>query len=497
MSKTSNGNQPRNIKNGQFLPVLRSELNIRKDMVIEKVRKAQTRNLEIIHDLTDHIRTYRKTYKSDFKKFYAPTDNIYTDNPSGSDTLRPPINQLGAIMDSRVGWGQKVTRGLARAAIRNRMEFVDILKEKVVLSADIDDIKKWTVKTGFWNAFEDCLAYERGFGAGFLVYYWSKEDDFSTPPPKNKLPVAFGAFPPTILTPLNLTETGLLDYDSDVWVFTGGLFSQAEIHKDRIFPLITRRVPFDWLGLSIFEPIWLTTMAYFQVVQGGVKNIAKWGEIIPVFRMAQDSPTREMYNEYLDLVEEYRQNFTFILGQSDSLDIQSTELAKGLTEFTEFLKEDIVSGTGTTLNWLFGRATTGGVGGAGALTAERAVISTISNIQHDISQPLWEIFNRFFKVDTVRPQFQLDLQKTKASRLIEEQMELQNDILKEQLKMLKMQRLAFKEQIEKGLHLQEEAGSKTLEVTGEKPETNRDFSKKSKVNMTFNNTININNRKSD
>jgi hypothetical protein len=383
------------------------------------------------------------------------------------------------------------------------MEFVDILTDKVILDKSVDDIKRWALKAGFWNAFEDALAYERGFGTSFLVAYWSKSDDFASAPPKNKPPTSFQAFPPTILYPQNITDTGLLDYDASVWSFSGGLFSQSEIHKDRVYVLNTRPVPFDWLGLSVFEPIWLSTMAYFQVVQGGVKNISKWGELIPVFRMAQDSPTREMYTEYLNLVETFRQNYTFILGQSDSVELKSTELGKGLTEFTEFLKEDIVAGTGVTLNWLFGRAVTGGIGGSGALTAERAVVATIANIQHDISQPLWEIFGRYFDIEEIRPQFQLDLQKTKASRLIEEQMELQNDILAVQLEMQEIQRDMLRDQFQAKLHLVTEGWSgKTVEGTGEKPETNVNPTKDmlqitdgKKPSVSFNTTIHIKNLK--
>lgn len=498
MSNSSNSKpQPRNT-NGRFLPTIDITPKNRADLVRNEVDIAQKKAVNALKQIRQQIVKWNDANRrSDFKRYYAPSDNIYNDNPSGRDTRRPALEDLAMCMDSRVGFGQKITRNLARAAIRNRMEFIDITTEKVVLNRSVDDIKSWTVKTNFWNAFEDCVAYERCFGIGFIVYYWSKNDDFTQPPPKNKPPVSFQAFPPHILTPLNLTETGLLDYDREVWEFTGGIFTRSKIHRDRVFVLVTRPVPFDWLGLSVFEPIWLSTMAYFQVVQGGVKNISKWGELIPIFRMAQDAPTREMYTEYLDLVDEFRQNYTFVLGQGDSLELKSTELAKGLTEFTEFIKEDIVSGTGTTLNWLFGRSVTGGIGGQGALTAERAVVATIADIQHDISQPLWTIFDRWFDVENIRPQFQLDLQKTKASRLIEEQMQLQNDILEEQLKMLKLQRLAFKEQIEKGLHLTEEGTGGILEGTGEKPEANTSKSDFAGTvnNFNFKTSINITNRR--
>ena len=500
MSKTSDFNtQPRN-NNGQFKRIIDITPKDRADLVRSKVDIARKKAVSSLKQIKQQIVKWNDIHRrSDFKRFYAPSDNIYNDAPTGRDLRRPALHDLGMCMDSRVGFGHKITRILARAAIRNRMEFIDVSTEKVVLNRSVDDIKNWTAETDFWNAFEEALSYERCYGIGFIVYYWGKNDDFKSPPP-NKPPTSFQAFPPTVLTPLNLTETGLLDYDREIWRFSGGVFSESEIHRDRVFVLVTRPVPFDWLGLSVFEPIWLSTMAYFQVVQGGVKNISKWGELIPIFRMAQDAPTREMYTEYLDLVDEFRQNYTFVLGQGDSLELKSTELAKGLTEFTEFIKEDIVSGSGTTLNWLFGRSVTGGIGGQGALTAERAVVATIADIQHDVSQPLRRIFSRWFNIKNLRPQFQLDLQKTKASRLIEEQMVLQNEILEIQRDMLKIQKVAMKEQVAKGLHLTEGGMGGLLEGTGEKPEANTsksDFDRGTTINHFTSNIKIINKRDLD
>ena len=417
---------------------------------------------------------------------------MYGDNPTGKDQWRPPMQDLQRIMDSRVGWGQKVTRQIAAHAVRNKLDFIDIRTEKPSNSPEIVQIKQWALRTNFWNAFEDCLAFERGYGTAFLVFYWSKNDKFDTPPPRNQPPKSYDAFPPTILYPLNLTETGKLDYDKDVWEFGGGIFSQSKVHRDRVYALCTRRVPFDWLGLSIFEPIWLSTMSYFQIVQGGVKNISKWGEIIPIFRMPQEQPNREMYQEYLDLVETFRQNYMFILGATDNVEVVDTKIGQGLSEFAEFIKEDICSGTGTTLNWLFGRSVTGGIGGQGALTSERAIIATIANIQHDIGYPLWEIFNRWFQVDYLRPQFALDLQKTKAARLAEEAMELQNKMLQEQYKMLKLQRLAFKDQTDLGLHVNEPSeqmlfgGGKGGQGQEQETTPEKDFDKKRPILLNTN-----------
>lgn len=471
-----------------YTPV--AKVRLAKNLTKEQAERSA---LDALTQIEDMVRNQR----SDFKKYYAPSDDIYKSNPTGKDTWRPPLQDLKMIMDSRVGWGQRVTRGLAASAVRNQMDFFDIRTEKIVKgNPEISKIKQWTLRTNFWNWFEEALAFERGYGIAFLVFYWGKDDDFSKPPPRNKPPESFDAFPPTVLYVTNLTETGKLDYDKDVWEFAGGIFSQSQIHKDRVYPLSTRKVTFDWLGLSVFEPIWLSAMAYFQIIQGGVKNISKWGEIIPIFRMAQEQPNRTTYLKYLELVETFRQNYMFILGAGDSMEVLDSKVGQGLQEFGEFIKEDIVSGTGTTLNWLFGRSVTGGVGGQGALTSERAVIATIANIQHDISFPLWEIFSRWFEVKYLRPQFKLDLQKTNSARLAEEQLEIQTDIMREQYKMIKMQRIALKDQIDAGFHMNEGSGEALIEEQGGAGggQSQGDFKRPA---LTFNTNITIKNNKRD
>lgn len=457
--------------------------------------QASNKALYSLNQIVNLIQDFDASSRSDFKKYYTPSDNLWG-NPTGQDQGRGfhLLQDYEMLMDKRVGWGAKATRGLAATAVRNDLEFIDIRKSKAVENETTDKIQQWILKTNFKNQFEDCVSFDRGYGTGFLVFYWSKKDDFESAPP-NTPPNSFDAFPPTILYPLNLTETGKLDYDTDVWDFGGGHFNfQGKIHRDRIFVLTTRELPYDWLGRSVFDPIWLSAMAYLQIVQGIVKGISKWGNIIPVFTMQDEYPEKEKYKKYLELVETFRQNYTFILAQGETVTFEQTDLGAGLEKFAEFIKEDIVSGLEMSMNGLFGRSESGGIGDGGALTAERKDLQTIANIQHDISYPLWSILKRWFDVEWLRPKFKLEFQKTREAQIAEEMAEEQLKMLQEQTKIIKMQRQMLSDQKKLGLHVNEP----NEEIQGAEGGNGSKTDFRTEVpRLTFNTTINIKNKKRD
>ena len=147
------------------------------------------------------------------------------------------------------------------------------------------------------------------------------------------------------------------------------------------------------------------------------------------------------------------------------------------------------------LNKLFGRAVSGGIGGEGSLTAERSDLQTIANIQHDISYPMWKLFKRWFKVDYLRPQFKLELQKTREAQIAEDMAEEQLEMLKEQTKIIKMQRRMLSDQMKLGLHVNEP----NEELQGAEGGGNQDFTSLSTVlpRLIFNTNITIKNKKRD
>jgi len=389
-------------------------------------------------DLLHKMRSLITRHKRDFQQFYSPSDDIYGENTQTGGNNRPSFSDLEALANERCGFGWQLTKGLAGDVVRNGFEFIDYQSKTVPKP----QIFKWCVKSDFNNQLETLVRYERTYGTSFLMKYWGTKDNYEKAPPK-KPPTKFQAFPPTVLTPQNLTDTGLLDYDSDVWEFQGGTVNSVYIHRDRIHVLCTRPVPYTWLGLSIFEPIYLSSTGYLNLVINGVKMMAKYGNVVTSFTMNEENPSLEMYQEYEDLINEFKAAYTFILGKGEEISFQDTKISNGLAEFAEFLKEDISSGSGIPLNQLFGRSVSGGIGGAGALTAERGKIQTISNIQHNIHDDVWKILNASgWNLEGLLVRFRLDLQKTEMAKLEERSLELQNFILEEQLKQLQLGTMA-------------------------------------------------------
>jgi len=398
---------------------------------------------------------------SDFANMYTPTDDWWG-TPSGEDN-RPSFHDCEALASERVGFGWHLTKLAAGDVVRNGFDFIDY-ENRIIKKPHVF---KWMIRSDFMNQLETLLRYERTYGVAFLVKYWGKNDKFETKPPK-KPPLKFQAFPPTVLTPYNVTETGLLDYDEEVWEFVGGKYNTTFIHKDRIHVLITRKVPDDWRGLSVFEPIYFSSVAYVNLIINMSKGLAKFGNVIMQYMLPEEFPSIEMYREYAELVEDFKATYTFIVGKDQEVKFQDTKIATGVNEFGEFLKEDICSGTGFPLNELFGRAVSGGIGGQGALTSERGKIQTISNIQHNISDDVWKIIRDCgWRLDDLMVKFRLDLQKTERARLEEESIQWDNKIKEKQWEALAlqnvMQAMQFQEQLRTGTMLPFQENERMLE----------------------------------
>jgi hypothetical protein len=112
-----------------------------------------------------------------------------------------------------------------------------------------------------------------------------------------------------------------------------------------------------------------------------------------------------------------------------------TQIANGLTEMMEIWKEEIAAGTSFPLPILFGRATAAGMGSAMYLVFERFYWNEIANIQASISDDVLHILMDmagFEDLEDKRVDWKLAIQKTDQQRLIDEQMQIENEILKEQ-----------------------------------------------------------------
>lgn len=429
--------------NGQKTPLSVRKVDDLEPVYLEpEYLNAQQYALDVLNKL--RVLVSQQKERRDYQEFYRASDDIYAESGQTGNSNRPSWSDLEALANERCGFGWYLTKGLAGDVVRNGFEFVNY-EGRVVPKPQI---YKWCVKSDFNNQLEELVRYERIYGTSFLLKYYSKNDNYKTPPPR-KPPISFQAFPPTVLTPTNLTDTNMLDYDQEVWEFMGGTTNHVEIHKDRIHVLCTRPQPYDWQGLSIFEPIFLSASGYLNLVINGVKMMAKYGNVVTSFTMNEENPTIEMYQEYEELINSFKAAYTFILGKGEEINFQDTKISNGLAELAEFLKEDISSGSGVPLNQLFGRAVSGGIGGAGALTAERGKIQTISNIQHNIADDVWKIMRSCgWNVEGLLVRFRLDLQKTEMAKLEERNLELQNYILEEQLKQLQLNTMMQAQQMQ-------------------------------------------------
>jgi len=430
MANKNPPNLPRN-ENGQFV----SPKQLAEDMQMIDPSEYEAK----LKDYADGIR--KQSRLNDFQNYYKPTDDIYGSGGSGTGD-RPSFEEMRSVAQRRLGVGWRATKMVAGDVVRNQFKFVDYRDKKV----EKPEIFKWMMKSDFFNQLEDLLYYERTYGVAFLVKYYSSNDDLSTKPP-NKPPKKFQALPPVYLSPTNLWDTNMLDYEQEEWEFTGGLLNSQTIHKDRIYVLTTRPVAGSWRGISVFEPIWLPLMCYFQALIYLTKGIAKWGNAVPILKMGDSEVNKKAFDEWLDLMIEYQANYFYLIGKEDDLQFANAKLGQGMTEYIEFLKEDISSGVGITLNFLFGRSVSGGIGGEGALTSERNYMQTLANVQRSISDDVLAIVrDSRFDVEGLQVSWNLALQKTSEQRLREERLEIQNDIMREQLKQMKEQNRMLKTQ---------------------------------------------------
>ena len=375
-----------------------------------------------------------KRVMDDYQHFYEPSNNIFSSSAQTGGNDRPTFEDLEMLADSRIGFGRYITSIFAGKCVRNGFDFYDWDGDLV----KHPEVFKSLYKAKFYTEQIQWVKQELVYGTSFLLKYWSAHDQFDKPPPKKPF-IACKAFPPTILSPYNIVESGqgFLSEDDELWNFYGGKYKSVSIHKDRVEILNTRPNPYDWIGTSIFEPIYLSASAYLNLIINGIKMVAKFGNVVTAFKMPVPNPSLKMYKEFQKIVEDMKASFTFILGKDEEIEFLETKIGTGLYEFGEFLKEDMAAGTGLPLNQVYGRADGGGLQGAGALISKQGELETMSNYQADLSDNYWLMVNRYWDVEDEFIKFRLDFQKSDRARYEEENLQWQNELIKNQrLKMI-------------------------------------------------------------
>lgn len=461
-------------------------------------------------------RSNKSNMKDDFAKFYKFTDSIY-DSASGDDGGgRVSLQELEKCGNQRVGVGYALNRRIADDMFRNWISWKEIDSAKDKKNETTKEILKWQLDVDFYAQWSTGAWIDRWAGIAFMMDYFprskdnaykhGKQDkgnitpDYTQEPPKGVLPNKVIAFDPLRMVPTNLTQTQLLTYDEDVWEFTGGNFGSAYgIHKDRIHVIRSRPLGWDWRGLAIPEPIWFSLLCYYNTMSYILKGLAKYGHVLATYKSHKEVITPSEATAILNLVEEYRANYTWVHGLNEEVKFQDTKVASGINDYLEFIKEDISSMVEIPMPYLFGRAVSGGISGMGILVTERYYMNTVGKNQHLYDYDMIKYHGKYFDIDYLRPNWNLSIQKTKEQELIEEGMETQNKIMDEKLKqerqMTKNMKLQFEIMEKLGLP---ESGDEPSELPAsdkegtsskepKKSPTKSDFVDPRTINIYFNN----------
>lgn len=374
-------------------------------------------------------------YSEDFANFYSASQDIYSGSGSGTQYDAKSLLELRFLSEERLGTGYAISHDYSKTALFNWFKLKKIDSKRSYFYPK--GWKKWIRDSDFKNQSIVWDGHKRAYGVGLLVKYYKAYEDMSTPAP-NTPPKKFQVISPLTLAPTNTYSTRMLDYDEEMWEFMGGNLRVKKIHKSRIE--IIRGTPrqSSWRGLAVLETNYLALICYYNAIIYLTRGLAKFGTNIPVMKTGSVIPTSAQYKKYLAIMEEFIANNFFILGKNDELIQQPSGIGAGLYEILEILKEEICAGTNMTLNYLYGRAASGGMSGEGALSAERKMMQGFVNEQTEISDDYIDIFNQAgFDFEDLELDWNLALMKTTEQELMERQMELNNELLEQQVKMSK------------------------------------------------------------
>lgn len=395
---------------------------------------------------------------------------MYASSGTGDDSV-PGLSAFEWLAEQRIGVGPKITRKPAEDAIRGRFTIRDFQGKEYI----DEDLMDWMEDPNidFYNVLVQALYYERVFGIAFIMKYYTESDrekaDFSKPAPKGKKPVGLQAFPPTLMSPVDEYRTTWLDTNPQKWDLQGGLYNAGRIHHTRVHVLMTRRSATRWRGLSIFEPIWIAIMSYFQAQIYTLRAFSEMGNVIPTWLI--DDPLddlEELWTERASLLGEMKMNGMFIGKKGDEFIFPTTNIGAGLKDLVEGWKEDISAGTNIPVNLLWGRITASGIGQGGYQVQERYYSNELGNIQSQITDDVIRFLAQcgFPEVGVKKwLDWKLTITKTDEQRLMDEGMEIQNEILKEQLMQSRLETDFMMKNAQEGKPLD----GKEMEPEGSKP----------------------------
>lgn len=386
-------------------------------------------------------------FQSDFAEIYSPTQNFIDEDASGGDDYaeggRVPLDQLVAMSQFRVGWAYRATFGQARDIYRNGYDFIPLDANEETKPKKQPEITKWQDSVDFFSfrvnhLFRD---FQTGLGIGVPIWKGEKDADLGKEidiTKKKDRPIKLKAFSAWHLAPANMLQYQFGDYDKSKWDFRGGINSTLFNHS-RVTLLETRPEPFHLRGLSRIEPIWTPAICYFNLMIFILKAFAQVGVMSVGIKSPNEIPTKNEAKAYLDLLNDYRANKFYLLGQGAELitNNMASQIGRGVQEVFEVLKEDISACLVMPKNQLFGRSDGGGLDGAGALVSKDDWLAGLMADADDLTSEELKFlrgpckFEKHLEGYTLR--WRLDKHKTEMERLEEEAMRMDIE-MKRQMK---------------------------------------------------------------
>jgi hypothetical protein len=385
-----------------------------------------------------------KMLRTDFRAAYYPTDNSILGNPNHTEEgFRFKIQDCDAWMHYSVGVGHMATYGMSNETVKNGFEFVDDPDAQDAEAIKNKKITKDFRQSGFINMLKKWRAYDLGMGFGFAVGYWTANDlkIMDTAPPK-RFPRSFEVINPLYLQPTGttLTKSNRLDYNEEIWEFTGGVINNVtEIHKDRVFVLRTNEISGSWRGLTTFDPAKESMLGYYNALIYLRRGIQDWGDTVPIIKYGNKWPTIEEAKKIISVLNYMEMNGKMQIPLEASIEFKPTNIGKGIKDAVEQYKEDLSGLWRIPKNQLFGRSEGGGLTSGPAKISKDDFYERIGSDQLELNHPIMKqfIWKYYPDTDNYWPRWHLNVYKTDEQRLIEESIYLDN--IKRRLEIEKLQ----------------------------------------------------------
>lgn len=428
--------------------------------------------------------------------FYTPIDNMYG-TPTGGDTWydfgRVPVSHLMALSSKRIGVLFAACNRPATDVMDNGFDIVKTndIDGDPVENSNIEKMRNWMDfrEIQFKRKIMDLIDFDARSGLGhFVIDKYVKEKrgplSWTKQAPKTK-PESIKTFSSYYMTPNNVYQPNSLDYDKNIWNFTGGLHAASNLHHSRVYVYEGLREPLALRGLALGELAWIASMAYLNIQYYLLKGLCQMGTLTVGITVDREFPTTAETAQYLALLKTFQANNFYILGRGAQLQVANVaaKLGGGIKDFMEFLKEDQSAAWCFPKNQLFGRAQGGGLDGAGAIVSKEDYISSNLSVKQSKIAPviMWILRDMcgFAGLEDKTVRFNIDLHKTSEQRMKEQLMKdqvKQSEMMTEQMK---LQQPLFKKQIK----LQKQMADVQLEMMKQNPKALMEHSMKDEENL--------------